>query len=631
MPKKISGEMPEYVTLNDPSQKAEASQRSKKTSSVAGKALPTSSRSSATVERETAGFKRSHPEALYDIDFVCQKIISVVGGAIDVAIEMVENLCQSRDPRFNAEVKGVGSYTFDGAGVVGKLKELQTKETARKQEKVEKGRASVFGTQKKSAKGGSFEKLQRKVAMQLVGLVNRNDVTVKSTSGYEITQRTGHAETVFDTEGNPYTSLSSQQTAASAEIPKHERDARTVANTSILTGSDDSVVCTRSGKTQKPHLQEQRSQFDIVARAEATTSKRLKKMKDGECVNGLACEIHGKKRIFVYQPMLFSMMDSAQLKAVGTSLQGFAKRVVKRSTKPPIENERVFLQKMKKANVDRFSVGQPGVNKGTPPFRTHNIVLGDGEQFEVHELPAIIQNHVYSSQANSAENRKAAKKANIDGQMKMLDRLLLKHPSLFQKQEYEDLKNNLDDPESITVIMKQVLGRVEGPKDSGLHMVIQAFHANLAGIPLPRKASKNLLEVQKAMYDRSDSAADFAHWAAIQADYLGLSFSPQCKSGNDRTASAVATAAARKIYKQAHGGKEYNPESCTASKREEYARYYSDALREFGFSNTEASRGPVKGDRSSIKIAKSRAAHKYYREPINGGEHVRVRNYGIFQ
>lgn len=452
------------------------------------------------------------------------------------------------------------------------------------------------------------------VAMQLVGLVTRNTVEHKYTKGDKtvtIKQDACHAETNTK---NRTVKLSNDKTAVSAELPKEERDVKTLPNTAIVTTGDGKVVCFRSAKTHKTDLQEQRSKADIAARVKVGKLP----VNPGESVNGLTKNGDGS---LSYQPVIFTMMDSNPVKAMGTSAQGLINRAKLAATmqgekaiQTPIENEQKFLEKMVKANQDRFDLKKNNdlqIDTNGQYYIEHKVDDGKGGTVTVKEYSAIIQNHVFSGQSKKAENREHARQENIGGQIQMLKKMVEKEEDskLFEDisvggksvREYvnglgsKPTKSQLN---NISECLKQAASKM---KDSDTKkMVLEAFHANLFGNSIDGKCS----------YDKEDSGADLAMFTGIQADYLGLSFSPQCKSGNDRTIAATAHKVAQEAYFTEQGNY-FDPSNHSEDEENAYKEMYTQAIITFGFSNVEASRGPVEGPKSGLKIKNSLAAYKY--------------------
>ena len=559
----------------------------------------------------------SSTEDLFDSNFICKKIIETLDNNPDRAIAAIEYLCGSNDARFAPHCSAIrdnnvqGRFSFDKEAILTIINNIK--------DKIQKD--GSFQTKKEdySQIEKSTKKDAKEIAPELVGLVKREDVTKKIGSEIYI-QNACHA-----TIDNNYISLSENSVSSSAELSKNQRNVITLANTASITiesKEGQKVICFRSAKSHKKHLQEQRSLTDIASRIKATPNLTL--MNKDESLNGFTCRLEKStgKKFYEYQPMIASMMDQSSLKAAGTSAVGVFKRLIKRSTNTPIENEKKFFYKIALTNNERFS--KENAPKG---YIKHTIVNPHYQPnapkstkfITVREYPAIIQNQVFSSQSKGKGNRSKARASNLPGQILMLKKFKEKHleSNLFTEDESTFLLKlttktfDTNKINKIKNIIKNLYEKVQ--KDNTLQnkdeiiMVLKAFQANIIGISFDGLFS----------YDKANSGADLSILSGIQADYFNLSYSPQCKSGNDRTIVATALKIASKQFHKEHGIF-FNPEAMTPdninSKNDiqEFKKFYTEALITFGFANVEASRGPEneKGQ-SALKIASSPSACKY--------------------
>ena len=407
-------------------------------------------------------------------------------------------------------------------------------------------------------------KFEATVASMLVGCcVVRNIVSLPFSGEGNIQQIAGHVQR----DGLFISGL------ASSEEPQKKMEVSHPANTAyILCG--DKVLCSRSSRTDTPEKILEKSLMDISGRLGTQGKDGLVKASDGE--------------YYIYQRNDVTLMDTSRLKAIATSAvsagKSFMSWIAGKGTKP-IESERQFVADKRKAARELFAKSELEDKRGR--YIEHKFHL-NGKETVVREYEPRIFNFVFSGQAKDPKNIENARIDNIVPTLDLFKKYIEKSDG--------DLKKYipfLGEKKALQEILKFDLEPLnpKGIKDNDLRMALRAVLVSMTG-----------RDENGHNYDTMDDCDSQFLLIHHLADMAKSPISVECKSGNDRTATATALICAQNEYKAIYG-KVFDPVSSVNSMK--FRILFTKYIEGFATPNLIASRGIGSDGRVEIKTGTS--------------------------
>jgi hypothetical protein len=434
-----------------------------------------------------------------------------------------------------------------------------------------------------------MQKLQKQVATELVGLCTREEVEAPvMNDGTYMCQASGHVDNNgrFTADGKTISSL----------LQKEEKNVLEIANHAVITvknqhNEPEEVVLSRSARTDTAQKILDKSRADIQSRLQSRSQ------------NGLTEKVNPDGSLYYeYQRVDVTLMDSNILKSVATTMRSGVKNIkasLSRKKTSPIENERAFVRNKKQA-VDEVWKGKDAKIDTATSRRYIEHIFGDKV---VREYEPHVVNFVFSGQAKKPENVARARQENI-GPAIVLFETILKNAKLSEdiKQKYVEAFKNKNSNERNKLLVKYIEEDLKGLPSGSLK---SAFRAMLVMLTGKDEAQKN--------YDNRDGSDQQFLLFNLLSEMAGTALSVECKSGNDRSLTAVSLVCSAKEWKRQHDNQLYDPTQHPKDSHEfkAFQHSFNSYAIAFGPQNLLAARGPGKNGKPDLKTGKSPVFMKY--------------------
>lgn len=442
-----------------------------------------------------------------------------------------------------------------------------------------------------------INKLKKEIAKDLVGLVDRVDSRVETQAG-KMLQVAGHVENDRFTHGR----------AVSADLGNSEKKLLELPNQAFIVSEnlqgDTEVVLSRSARTNTESKIFDKSTADIEARLNTTTKNGLEQKQDE---NG--------DKYYTYCRSDVTLMDMSLIKSIGGTAESGAIglfRQTKGKTGIPINDERRFVESKRKnaqKRWDKEGVLDTSIGRKYIKREVTYIENGQEKTATVREYEPLIFNFVFSSQAGKSVNVKQAREDNIPGALFLFKHLCNKHSTnpAFDKYQTMMKKEALSEYDRATLFFHLKTDIDEMGKKENLTADEKKLELALRGLLVTLTGSD-----KGRNYD-NEHGADIQYILLNHlADYSGSPISVECKSGNDRTATAMALRCAMKEYEKNHGGQPFDPLFMLEDKgNTEFRALFTQFIFEFGAPNVIASRGLSDNDKVQLKTKTHPGFQKY--------------------
>lgn len=411
-------------------------------------------------------------------------------------------------------------------------------------------------------------KLTDQIATQLVGLVKR--APVLAPGDLSLCQISGHIddEKSFTADGKAVSSL----------LQKSESNVSEIANHAVIK-CGDAVVMSRSARTDTAAKILDKSAADIQARLETTSEEGLVKVGDH----------------YEYSRVDISLMDADFIKASATTMRSAVKNLkalVKGQKTSPVESERAFLNNKKKAIKEIWHSKDSKVDADTNRRYIERTINGQ----KIREYEPLVCNFVFSGQANKPKNVKNARLGNIEPAI-VLFRAIVQKEGLDRYAEALALSPTKRNEVLVGLIMKDLQDETISNE---LKIPLRALLVTLTGKD----------EKQKNYDTAEGSGKQFLLFHALSRQ-AKVAESAECKSGNDRSLTAVGLLCSAKEWEVAHEGKYYDPTTENTSDFAEFSASFAKYASIFGPQNLLAARGPGKDGKPDLKTGKSPVFMRY--------------------
>lgn len=451
---------------------------------------------------------------------------------------------------------------------------------------------------------GHVDKIKSKLAPLLMQFVDRRPISTSTFESDNKKYRMSEKHGFFDKKGRQV------EKSDSSEVQKGAQTSRT-ANLGWITvdqvNKDETstakrVILSRSARTDTSEKIIEKSRTDILARLNTTDQTGLLEVQE---------KIEGVDKIYTYTRVDVTFMDSNPLKALWTRLISMRSKVS--------ENEKAFL-KAKRDAVEKFWSGIDSnlLEKDSSGnlYYEHDLKIrkedGTTKVIRVREYKPIVLNHLLSGQANFSFNVDRARKSNIENTIRLFKPNF--NPSVTGRYG------------SITSLIRSAIDKYEisrSPKD--LAKLESEIKKEI--ISSPRSEQWEVLRdfyfCLKGKYYNDSEPLQILKYDSVHGSTLQLiitvkyakigktALSVECKSGNDRTATAVAIACAQEkfemIYKKPfvllpedHEFKTPQEKADYYSNFNDFKKFFNDYIEDFGKQTVLASRGrPVLKAKSS--------------------------------
>lgn len=467
----------------------------------------------------------------------------------------------------------------------GSQKESEKSSSSRSEEAID---SSVQGVEisKRSERTESVRenegvKIFKKIGDCLVGLLIRlpvkavyeNQTMVQQ--AYHVEQNEGVYSVIFGT-------------TLSAELQKEYKGITTLANHASITctskSGNTSVVCSRSSRCD--------SRETIIAKSIGDIDARLRSTKK----NGLSPWYNEKNEQigYTYQAIHVSFLDQNLLKSLGTTAKSISKTIV--GDTAVIENERLFLENKRAAIEALWPDPSPGEDEKNEPYIVHKIKINEGILL-VKEYKPLLFNLVFSEQANGEGNIKNARSTNIKNLLTLMGKIIEKlniDDQMF-KDSFEMCYNASKKGKVSEVDLQELAHRLNLIAAIGNKKEWHAYAKYGLAILISGK------DINGVSCDRPEDVSSLYIYLLFLAEVLNLGVTIECKSGNDRTCTAMALSCAFTRFKEQLGERFYPP-NCPPKSNEFnfFCEFFTQAIIDFGIPNVLASRGS-----NELKIRKS--------------------------
>lgn len=521
------------------------------------------------------------PNSRYSPELMAKRLVQKYKDPL-LVLEMLNQLTTKHggDARFNGTLNG---FTVDLEALATLKTSVQNYLLTGKTNQAAVKSMYLAQTGSQPATDEKRQKLVSEIATQIVGcILIRPETSIQLKTGGTLTQTHGHVSQ--DENGLPQFI---KHKSISAEIQKKEPNVGEIANHGIIkfeNGGESEIVLSRSSRTDTPEKIQDKSRADILARLNTTSKKGLTQIADNLCT---------------YQRTDVTLMDTNLLKATATAAKttlGSLVSQVKGKGEKTIEDERAFVAAKRESSAKLFKKA---------PYLEHRFSI-DGKVVTVREMRPLIFNFVFSGQAKDEKNIREAREQNVLPCLVLFNKLLKeKSPRL---DSYKLLFENATHPEEVLATHKnELIGRLTTDllqktfsNEPEMHLALKGMLVTLTG-----KDEKG------ANYD-TEHASDAQFLLLYNLSQVANSpISVECKSGNDRTATATALICAQKEYR-AINGKPYDPLPFVPgvarrlhSEREEFGALFSKYILAFAKPNLLASRGADERGNPDIKTRKS--------------------------
>lgn len=448
------------------------------------------------------------------------------------------------------------------------------------------------------------EKLQKSIASDLVGLINR-----KPTDASEFKDAKGVKHHMKQTPGHMKDGKFIPGHTISAELSNIDAKVMELPNQAVITfhSSDpnqaDEVILGRSGRSDMQNKVDDKSQLDILSRLESKTRKGLKEVKDD---NGNV--------LYEYQRSDVTMMDTNKFKSTGTTLLSGAKRtkkILQRKPVTPIESERKFVHDKRAAIKNQWAEGTPDPNRGGRRYIERTFTTSDEQTYTVREYEPLVWNFVFSSSAKSDANVKAARQDNIPNALYLFSQLV-QEPGFDQFANYAKIDTSTKEgQQELAAALEHELRYNQESLKRDQMLALKAVLVTLTGSD---EKGKN--------YDNKDGSDVQFILLNHLADLTGTAITVECKSGNDRTATAMALRCSLKEFERVFG-RRYDPtqpdyispknraKGKTRTDLDRMKTRFNRYALEFGAPNVRASRGMDEKGKAVLKTYTSPVFRKY--------------------
>lgn len=442
-------------------------------------------------------------------------------------------------------------------------------------------------TQKEYA---AMQKLQKQVATELVGLCIRKEVEARPISdGTYMCQVSGHvgSDGKFSADGKTISSL----------LQKEEKNVLEIANHAVISikdqyGDSDEVVLSRSARTDTAQKILDKSKADIQARLLSSSKNGLAQVtkEDGTTY-------------YEYQRVDVTLMDTNIMKSVATTMRSGARNLkgsLSRKKNSPVENERAFVRNKKRAVKEVWE----GKDAKVDPLTSRRYIEHTFDHQVVREYEPQVVNFVFSGQAKKPENVARARQENIEPAIVLFKTILDKSsmPEGLSRncREAFAMTDARTRNEQLATHIKNSIG--SSSLDPTLKSVCRAMLVMLTG-----------KDEQNRDYDNKDGSDQQFLLFNLLSEVAGAALSVECKSGNDRSLTAVSLACSAKEWKRAHEGQLYDPTQHSDDSHEfkAFRHGFNTYAIAFGPQNLLAARGPGKNGKPDLKTGKSPVFMKY--------------------
>lgn len=417
----------------------------------------------------------------------------------------------------------------------------------------------------------AVREIKKNIAPLLVEFVNRETVQ----SEFQVGDKT-------------YTLSETHISSPSAEVQKGATTTE-AANKRCISIKDENgserIVGTFSSRTDDIKKIEQKSNEDIQARLDTTSKEGLVEVK-----NNLS-----DIKIYNYTRLDVSFMDASPIKSKWT-------RATSRG-KPP-EDEKAFLQAKRDA-IDKFwndkneqlKRDENGILCWERPF---TVKKNDNqtEKVKVREYKPVILNHVFSREATnlifSRGEVKKARESNIEANIKLFMPKLDECEQVIKNAigVFEDSKKSPEDLTKFTSVISRAI-RYKTIVREDLSNVLKDFYFCLTG--------EYIDDNKTYKYDPASESALQYMMTIKYSKATNNALSVECKSGNDRTATAVAITCAQEEFEKGHGypfllrPKKHSADESYEKEFKEFKELFNKYMIDFGKPTVLASRGQKNG------------------------------------
>lgn len=525
--------------------------------------------SDVTIHHNAPGHNNNEPNPR--IESVAHQIMQQYRQLPEEALAALEDLFKN-DIRFNNTDRNQFSF-IDGIRIEGALKYEIAK--VRSQSK------TILKGQNELDKKAVSE-IKKNIAPLLVEFVNRQTV-----------------QSEFKVGGKTYTLSETHISSPSAEVQKGAITTE-AANKRCISIKDENgserVVGTFSSRTDDIIKIKQKSNEDIQARLNTDSKEGLV----------IATDSSPDKKIYNYTRLDVTFMDASPIKSKWTRAT---------SQRKPPEDERAFLQAKRDAINDCWNDKCPYVVhilKNGTKVREYYIEHKLDNGTIVREFKPVVLNHVFSGEATnlifSRGQVKKARESNIDANIKLFSPIINKLglPNIQHAiNVFEDSKKSSSDLAELTSMIRKTLVDLSNPLSIDSNescAVLKDFYFCLTG--------EFIDDSRTYKYDSASESALQYMMTIKYAKACNNALSVECKSGNDRTATAVAITCAQEEFEKIHGypfllrPKKNNADESYEKEFKEFKDLFNKYMIDFGKPTVLASRGQKNG-KPVLKTASS--------------------------
>lgn len=522
---------------------------------------------------------------------VAQRLVKRHGNAGNVE-ESIERIFSS-DPRFNGQDERYVVPPGLKNDLLTELHRLGRSGT----KKAKDAGSKAFPTEMVTP---SMRKLDSHIATSLVGLVDRKPLSkpMVRSDGDLLMSSEGNPLKLHQQQGHMEGSKWVNGLSISAEVQKLESTVQEIANHGYVaigeTEVPQRIVIGRSARTDTKQKVEEKSLADITARLASTSKNGL------ELVIGPGGEQH-----YAYQRVDVTLMDASPIKSMATTLKTGLSSIIstiKGQPSVPIEDERKFISNKKHAIKDLWDPAKNGINLKRDArgwYIERQVKDSRLQPHQVREYQPILLNYVFSSEAKTnkvsaivGSNVRKARRDNMPGQIALLSRLNSREnlglDGAIAAVQAKASKRNLK--ELVAAIDQQLKGEIPP------HLKLQLESARIALSGRDSAGKK---------YDDEQGTGRQYLMTSLLSSSLDYPLTVECKSGNDRTATAMALTCAQEEFKARHTF-DYDPTWGEESPHfEEFCTLFTDYIIAFGVPNVEVSRGVNEEGVAALKVGKS--------------------------
>jgi len=456
---------------------------------------------------------------------------------------------------------------------------------------------------KKSKKSRVEPKLIKQVTTLLSGLLHRPPTQVDfqsssdspSTQSCTMEQIHGHVEEGSFLPG--YT--------VSSDLQKLKPGIAAIANHGVILfkkNEQSSVLLSRSGRTDSTERIEQKSIADIRMRLASKTRDGLEQIGEPLNVDGHV------ETTYRYRRKDITFLDKSIIKTAITRLATLGKNYSQDESLFINNKERAIEELWNQEKNKKVQFDEQG-----EPYLERRVMMDDQSVAIVREYKPELVNYVFSSEAKRSvvqNNVKEARENNLAVTLKNCQRLL-ELPEMGNTGLRQLALGYIDQ------LLTEKRTRNQGERESTISLLVLLLDQLVASTPpLPIKQRIGLQGIRIALlgvdqegnrYDNAQgSAVQFAYENVIN-DLLKMPTSIECKSGNDRTASAMAIACAQKEYEEVNE-QPFDPRTMGLSGSREmqvFSDLFLKYISAFAAPTVIASRGLGEGGKAKLKTKAS--------------------------